>query len=208
VYNYADLLEDNEDNNLNDEQLMFISTIKKQSMFMVNMVNDLLDFSAIESGEINLNKGRTNIVDIISETVVLTDSLASRKAIKLNFDRFQRVENLYIDGDKIEQVITNLLTNAIKFSKKNTLVIISLSESPRDIVVEVKDHGLGIKEGELSRLFKPFNKTSTRGTSGEKSTGLGLYICKRIIEAHQGRIWAESVYGEGSSFFFSLPKGI
>ncbi len=207
IYNFAELLEDDPES-LNVQQLRFISHIKNQSMFMLNLVNDLLDFSAIESGEIKLNIQKADLVEIINETVVLTSSLAERKNIKFHFNNLQKAIELEIDREKIEQVITNLITNAIKYSEPDSEVYISVHEKNTEIVVEVKDEGAGIKEEEVSTLFKPFNRTSTQSTAGEKSTGLGLFICKKIIGAHHGKIWASSEHGVGSVFSFSIPKNL
>lgn len=205
IFNFAELLED-EPENLNTQQLKFISHIKNQSLFMLNLVNDLLDYSAIESGKINLNLKLENISDLISETLLLINNLARKKEIIIHFNKQQKAAELLIDRGKIEQVITNLITNAIKYSKPNTEIFISVIEKAGEYIVEVTDNGEGIKEEEVSTLFMPFKRTSTQSTAGEKSTGLGLFICKQIIEAHNGKIWAKSKLGIGSTFSFSLPK--
>jgi signal transduction histidine kinase len=101
--------------------------------------------------------------------------------------------------------LNNLISNALKFSEPGTAVTVQASRVNGSVVVSVRDQGQGIPAEELDKLFKPFSKTSVRGTAGEKSTGLGLAICRRIVEGHHGRIWAESEVGKGSVFNFSLP---
>ncbi len=110
------------------------------------------------------------------------------------------------DKIKIEQVFTNLISNGIKFSNPNTVILVSITETENSVVVKVKDQGQGIKENELNLLFKPFQKTSSKSTAGEPSTGLGLFIVKRIIEAGKGKIWVESEVNKGTTFFVELMK--
>jgi len=112
---------------------------------------------------------------------------------------------MQIDKNKIEQVMTNLITNAIKFSQANTIINVGLKLDETNVIISVTDQGQGIDKEELNLLFKPFKKTSTKSTAGEKSTGLGLFIVKRIVEAHNGKIWAESELTKGSTFIVSLP---
>ena len=173
---------------------------------MANLVNDLLDFSAIETGKINLNLQFVNLIDLIDKTLVLTTSLADKKNIRIDFDVNMPPIELSIDADKIEQVINNLLTNAIKYSYPETQITIRIEDSKDRVTVHVIDQGQGIDNDEVSTLFRPFQRTSNQGTAGERSTGLGLFICKKIIEAHQGEIKVRSQKNIGSEFYFSLPK--
>lgn len=205
IYNFADLLESKSEN-FTEKQLRFIQHIKAQSLYMANLVNDLLDFSAIETGKIYLNLQPANLNDLINKTLELSNSLAGKKNIQIDFSPSTSPIELTIDTDKIEQVINNLLTNAIKYSHPDTQIKIQIKDSDEAITIHVTDQGLGIDEDEVSVLFKPFQRTSNQATSGERSTGLGLFICKRIIEAHQGKIHVKSQKGMGSEFYFSLPK--
>ncbi|MEO0081904.1 MAG: ATP-binding protein, partial [candidate division WOR-3 bacterium] len=109
------------------------------------------------------------------------------------------------DRTRIEQVLNNLVSNALKFSRPGTKVKVSVGQMDGLMAVSVEDRGPGIPADELVKLFRPFSRTSVRSTSGEKSTGLGLAISRKIIEAHGGRIWAESEVGKGSTFHFGLP---
>jgi len=110
-----------------------------------------------------------------------------------------------IDPDKIDRVVTNLVNNAIKFSNPNSVINISLSREKDEAVIAVKDHGIGIPEDKKDRVFDTFTEAKRKGTSGEQSFGLGLSICKQIIEVHKGKILVESKEGQGSSFFVRLP---
>ncbi|MBK7866949.1 MAG: ATP-binding protein [Ignavibacteriales bacterium] len=116
-------------------------------------------------------------------------------------------EELFINADqnKIDQIITNLITNAIKFSNHKTTTEISVMSEPNKTRIIIKDQGQGIPADELDRLFKPFSKTSVKSTGGEKSTGLGLMIVKKIVEGHNGTITVESEVNVGTTFTIELP---
>lgn len=207
VYNYAELIEDEIDN-LSESQQLFLSVIKSRSMFMVNLVNQLLDVSVIESGKVALHLVQTNLVDLLADNIEINKKLANKKSINIRFVPIKPSPLLYLDPEKTDQVISNLITNAIKYSPDNTTITISMVENQNEVVVVVKDQGLGIKAEDLNHLFKPFNITSNQSTGGEKSTGLGLYISKRIAESHDGNIWVESQPGSGSEFYFSISKNL
>jgi len=113
-----------------------------------------------------------------------------------------------IDIHKIRQVIDNLISNALKFSFTSSRVEIFAGIKDGDALVYVKDEGQGISKEEHHKLFKPFSRTSVKSTAGEMNTGLGLAICKKIVESHLGKIWGESEPGQGSIFYFTLPLAV
>jgi signal transduction histidine kinase len=118
------------------------------------------------------------------------------------------IPSLSIDQNKIEQVLNNIISNAIKYSNKDKNILISVTKKAEDIIFSVQDQGQGIPPEELSKLFQPFQVTSTKSTDGEKSTGLGLSIIKKIIEFHKGQVWVESEFGVGTTLYFSLPISV
>ena len=205
ILSLSEFLEEEIDTS-DENHLEYLRLIKESSRFMLNMVEELLDVSAIESGEIQLDLQPIDLVALVGNMVEFNAMHAEKKNIRFQFHSGPESVLLMIDKGKIEQVITNLLTNAVKYSQENTNVAILLEESEEGITTQVRDQGQGIAADEVELLFKPFQKTSTISTGGEKSTGLGLYIVKRIIEAHGGRIWVESEPGRGSTFGFMLPK--
>jgi len=204
IINYTEFLEEDKDT-FSAEQIEFLTHIKSQSSFMLNLVNELLDVSSIEAGKVNLNLEQTDIVSLIARIIDLNKALADKKQMSVIFNTEFESLSISLDKQKMMQVITNLLTNAIKYSEKQTIITINVSRSENNILISVNDQGQGIPEDELNDLFKPFQKTSAKTTGGEKSVGLGLYIVKRIVEAHKGNIWAESKVGKGSTFFVSFP---
>lgn len=120
-------------------------------------------------------------------------------------DAAHHVAAITLDAVKVEQVLNNLVSNAIKYSRPGSSMDIGLERQANQMVVSVRDQGQGIPPEELDRLFTWFGRTSVRGTEGEKSTGLGLAIARRIVAGHQGRIWVESEVDKGSTFSFSPP---
>lgn len=204
IYSFSGLLEKNKNQFTADHQT-FIHYIHQSSQLMLNLVEDLLDISAIENGNIQLRLETLDIVEIIKNNLFFNMNLAKEKNILLTFSPSIDKKLLSIDKGKMDQVMNNLISNAIKYSHEHTHIQIELKEDKNFMMCSIKDQGQGIPQTELEHLFKPFQKTSTKTTAGESSTGLGLYIVKRIIEAHQGAIWAESQLGKGSTFYFSLP---
>ena len=205
ISTYAEFLETEAAAVLNEEQREFVTTIKETSEFMLRMVTDLLDVSAIEAGQLNLNRQPADLAHLIQRNATLNGVLAAKKDITVAFDPPAALPPLAFDVGKIEQVLNNLIGNAVKFSHRGTAVRVRLTSTPELVTVAVQDQGQGIPAKDLDKLFKPFSKTSVRTTGGEQSTGLGLAIVRRIIEGHGGRIWVESEVGQGSTFFFTLP---
>lgn len=190
---------------LSEEAVSFLEKIDSLSKFMLNMVTELLDISSIESGQMNLNKTRFDLVQLVRDAVTLNKSLAEKKNIFINFVSSEESLPLYADLNKIDQVITNLLTNAVKYSYQNTTTVVAIMKDLKKARLVVKDQGQGIPSNEIIKLFKPFAKTSVKSTGGEKSTGLGLMIVKKIVDGHGGTITVESEVGAGTTFTVELP---
>jgi PAS domain S-box-containing protein len=183
----------------------FLRRINSSSKFMLKLIDDLLDVAKIEAGRLDLEPKEEDLRGLIEENLVLNRMLADKKDIRLDLTPECGLPPLRFDRGKVEQVLNNLFSNAIKFSAPGTVVTVQASRVNGSVVVSVRDQGQGIPAEELDRLFKPFGKTSVRSTGDEKSTGLGLAICHKIVEGHGGRIWAESEVGKGTTFAFSLP---
>jgi signal transduction histidine kinase len=131
--------------------------------------------------------------------------MASKKNISIDFHYDQDIPETLVDTAKIEQVLNNLIVNAIKFSNQGSVINVKVARSGKEAVISVKDQGQGIPDGEIDKLFKPFQRTSVRSTGGEDSTGLGLAIVRKIVMGHQGRVWVESEVGKGSTFYVASP---
>jgi signal transduction histidine kinase len=205
---FSELVLESEDYEISEELRQILEVIKNSSEFMLRLLEELLDVVKIESGKLQLNFEKVNLHDLLKKNIELNTLLAAKKDIKLSLNVPQQLPRLSIDPVKIEQVLNNLISNAIKYSFNNTTVTVSAFSSAQQVVVSVQDQGQGIPKNEMDKLFVPFAKLSIQGTAGEKSTGLGLSIVKRIIAGHFGRIWVESEEGRGSNFSFSLPLNI
>ncbi len=187
-----------------DQQRELLHEVSRVSTQMLDLVNDLLDLSAIESGQLELHIAPIDLGELVEERIHLQRIAAGRKHIEINFDR-QTVPPVRCDRERMAQVFDNLISNAVKFSPSYTKVSVELSALGVAAVVAVSDRGQGIPEAELHRLFGAFSRLSVRPTAGEKSTGLGLSIVKRIVEEHDGVVGVESKVGKGSSFRVILP---
>ena len=203
IRGFSELLKDGDMGVLSDEQHEFISRIYDASNSMLGLVNDLLDVSVIQSGKFNLKVSNTPLDELVKERIVLSAAAAEKKEISIDAE-LARV-NATVDGEKIKQVVDNYLTNALKFSPKGSSIDVLLEEEEGTARLSIRDEGAGIPPGEISKLFGEFNELSTRPTDGEKSTGLGLSIVKKIIETHGGSVACESKVGRGSIFSFTIP---
>ncbi|MDA3943405.1 MAG: HAMP domain-containing sensor histidine kinase [Bacteroidetes bacterium] len=207
---FSEFLLESEDHTISDELRKMIEAINKSSEFMLKLLEDLLDVVKIESGKLQLNIETTDIEDLLRNNIGVNALLAGKKEIKLVLNVPETLPAPAIDPIKIEQVLNNLISNAIKYSHKQTKVTISAVTTGDHILISVQDQGQGIPKNELDKVFTPFSQISVVSTAGEKSTGLGLSIVKRIIVGHLGRIWVESdpdgKSGEkGTTFYFTLP---
>jgi signal transduction histidine kinase len=190
---------------LTDDQREVLIDMNQSSDVMLGLINDLLDVTAIETGNLQLKRESTEIGDLLHTVQVSLRVLAHAKSIEVNLDFPRTLPLLHIDQARIKQVLTNLITNALKYSFSHTTVTLSVRVFEKELWIAVKDEGQGIPVEEMKHLFKDFSRTSVKPTAGEKSIGLGLAITRRIVEAHGGIIWVDSVMGKGSTFTFSLP---
>lgn len=203
---FSEYLIDELEGKIEEDHKEYLSIINKSSTFLLRLVDNILDISKIEAGELKLNHQEIELTDFIREQISLAAPHAQRKSIKLNFT--PHIDNINIECDPIHisQVISNIVTNAIKFSAQGTTVnIITNQHNGEQVVINISDEGQGIPADEIPTIFNAFQKTSVKSTGGEKSTGLGLAIVKKIVEAHGGSIWATSQVGKGSTFSFTLP---
>ncbi len=190
---------------IDEKQREVLNTMDKNCDRMLNLIHNILDFSAIESGNLELKLESLDLHKFFHTYESMIKSLAEKKQIELKLKIESELPEITVDSNRIMQVLDNLVTNAIKFSFPNTTVTLSARKSGESVEISVADQGQGIPENEISKIFKEFSKTSVRPTGGEKSTGLGLAIVRRIIEAHNGSIDVNSIVGKGTTFTIKLP---
>jgi PAS domain S-box-containing protein len=189
-----------------EKVLGFVKSIEKSANTMLALVDDLLDVSTFESGKLVLKTKNFDLRELLSDVSELNLPLAEAKDMAIVVRVPESPVRVCVDPVKINQVLTNLVTNAIKYSERGRDISLSLSCQDGFAKVCVKDCGPGISGEEQALLFKPFGRLSrVQTTGGESSTGLGLAIARRIIEGHQGEIGVLSEPGQGATFWFTLP---
>jgi CheY-like chemotaxis protein len=202
---YSSFLRDESTNRLEEEQLEFLEEIHSCADFMLRLVDDLLDISKINSGNMEITLEPTDLLELAERVVRRNRLLAVPKDIEVLLKVEPERLSSCVDARMIEQVFNNLLSNAVKFSHPGSTVTVVVSRESNTVRVEVRDEGEGIPVNELDDVFAAFKKTSTKSTAGERSTGLGLAIVQRVVNAHDGKIWVTSELGRGSTFYFTLP---
>jgi signal transduction histidine kinase len=205
ILGHCELLLAGDAGEINQDQAEILEVITSSVDFMRGLINDLLDFSLIQSGALRLDLHQDDLAALLRKNVAFNRVLAEKKDISLALHVDATLEPMVFDRRKIDQVLNNLLSNAIKYSHRGTTVAVHLMREGDTAILAVKDQGVGIPESEIHAIFRPFQKTSARSTAGERSTGLGLAIVRNIVEGHGGRIWAESEVGQGSTFYVALP---
>jgi two-component system sensor histidine kinase/response regulator len=203
----AEFLQEGTVGPLSAEQLDLVHTIHGAAQSMLDMVNELLDVATIESGELKLQRGVHDMTDLVSKGVASINRDAARKQTRVVFEPPPAPVRAQIDPAKMRQVVDNLLSNAVKYSPPGSTIVANLAsdDTSGTCSFAVRDQGPGIPEGERDRLFKDFSQLSNKPTAGEKSTGLGLAICRKIVDAHHGAIVAENLPGGGCEFRVTLP---
>ncbi len=202
---YLEILEDDSETMVGEERQKIFRQLSKLSNHMQEMVSNLLDVVAIESGKVSLNCRLQNFYQFVDECLLLYKFQADKKRIQIMRELPLDLPDIYMDANRLTEVLGNLVGNAIKYSHPDTTVTINAKVHNAFLHVHVRDQGQGLSEDDLQKVFRSFQKLSARPTAGETSTGLGLAIVKKLVELHGGEVWVESRLGLGSMFSFSLP---
>lgn len=186
----------------------YIERAEKGVERLIYIVEDLDMISKLEMGDVNLELTRFNIVELVQSVFDLLEMTADKKNIILMFDRkYNRPIRVFADQEKIQQVLSNLIMNSIKYGKENGTTEVTIEDLVDDkIIVRVRDNGEGIEKHNIPRLFERFFRVDKSGARSEGGSGLGLSIVKHIIEAHGEKIYIDSEFGKGSEFSFTLEK--
>jgi hypothetical protein len=190
---------------LNDEQKKQLNMVKNSSQHLLALINDVLDISKIEAGQLQLVSEEINLPQIIEKALQSVRPLAESKGIELRYKISPDINSATGDNRRVEQILLNLLSNAIKFTEKGFVETFA-GEDSDNIIIRVIDTGIGIKKEDMETIFENFRQIDSGLSRKYEGTGLGLSISKRLAELMGGKIWVESVWGKGSTFSFSLPK--
>ncbi len=194
-----------------DQQVEFLNIINEETDRLTRLINDILNISKIEERKIDLERKSIDVFEMIDKSVSAHRSHAEKKGIHIKMHVQKDVPKIWGDEDTLRQVLANLLNNAVKYTPEGGAIQVSAAcshqdpQSPGEVVVRVKDNGIGIPSEHLERVFDRFHRIDRPFVGGQTGTGLGLYFCRYIVERHGGRIWAESDEGKGSTLVFTLP---
>jgi two-component system sensor histidine kinase/response regulator len=203
----AELLDEHKEEfaQIDSEFKRILRMVRMSIRMMQSIINDFLDLQAMQSGQLELERERTSLNDVIDQVLLQFSSYAEQKDVYVQSDLDHDLPDCFADPDRLMQIASNLIGNAIKYSLPGGSVIVT--SRPRDgyLRVEVQDDGPGIPEEEMPLLFTPFSRLSNKPTGGEKSSGVGLSIARHLVELHEGTIGADSEAGIGSIFWFEIP---
>jgi len=193
---------------LNENSKKFLKIMERSSNRLSRFIDDLLDMAKIERGKMEIRKEPLRILPIVSETVQLIKPQADEKDIEITMDIPDNLPLVLVDGDRTRQIITNILSNSIKFTPEKGKVSIKIQDEKEYLQLSISDTGIGIPPDRISRIFDKFEQVREvrERIKGPKGTGLGLAIVKSLVEAQGGKIWVASELGKGSTFYFTLPK--
>jgi signal transduction histidine kinase len=191
---------------LTKDQREYVDIIRGNIERLSRLINDILDISRIEAGEALLKKTPANITTLANNVVSALKAKADVKRIKIKFLAEKNLPAINIDPDKIIQVFTNLIDNAIKFTPQKGRITIWIKDKKDRLECGVADTGPGIAKENMEKIFGRFQQFDRVAGSGAKGTGLGLAITKELVQMHNGKIWVKSALKKGSEFFFTLPK--
>lgn len=207
IIGFAELLCDQKAGTLNARQIGFLQDILDSGRHLLHLVNDLLDISRIEAGRMEINPSQFHLGEAIEEACTVLSTSVTEKQIQLHRELQGAKADVCQDRQKLKQILLNLVSNAVKFSDQGGEVqILAKVHADGSLALQVRDHGVGIAESELDRLFVEFERLHTHGSDRRPGTGLGLALTRRLVELLGGRIEVESTPGQGSTFSVRLPS--
>ncbi len=205
VIGFSEVLKEQYFGPMNDKQQEYVLDINESGQHLLSLINDILDLSKIEAGRMDLDLSRFNLPAAIDNALVLVRERAHRYNLQLKATIAADIGDMVADERKLKQILINLLSNAVKFSHPNGWVLVTASRGTREVMISVKDSGMGVAHEDHAAIFEEFHQLKTTGSAKQEGTGLGLALAKRFTELHGGRIWIESDVGKGATFTFTLP---
>ncbi|MBX4263344.1 sensor histidine kinase [Clostridium estertheticum] len=185
----------------------YIESIKQNSYRLSKIINNIVDLSKIEAGFFKLNLANNNIVTVVEETVMAATTLIEGKGLNITFDTDIEEKNIACDAERIKRIVLNLISNSIKFTESGNGIFVNVIDKNEFVEISIKDNGIGIEEKYLDVIFDRFKQVDKSLSRNAEGTGVGLSLVKSIVELHGGNIYAQSKFGEGSTFTIRLPAG-
>jgi len=184
----------------------YLDSMKLNSYRLNKLINNIVDSSKIEAGFFKLNQSNNNIVEVVEEIVMSITNVTDIKGIHITFDTDIEEKIIACDPEKIERIVLNLISNAIKFSDEGDEIFVNFKDKNEFVEISVKDNGIGIKEKDLETIFNRFKQVDKSLSRNSEGSGIGLNLVKSIVELHGGSIYAESEFGKGSKFIVTIPS--
>ena len=206
VLGFSEILLDATMNLTSGERVEFLRNIHSSGQHLLGLINDILDLAKIEAGKMELHAEEMPVAEALQEVTSILEPMARQQGLQLIVAGLADVGVIKADRSKFKQVLYNLLSNAVKFTPPPGQITVTVKDSPEQLTVSVHDTGIGMKEEDLPKLFREFEQIDGSYTRRYQGTGLGLALCRRFVEMHGGRIWAESHFGKGSTFTFTIPR--
>lgn len=204
IIGFADVLLEGLDGDLNERMEEDVRLIRQSGDHLRGLIGDILDMSKIEAGRMDLRYEEIDIAQLANDVLATAAPLAQEKHLFLHLDIDDGVKPVQADRTRLRQVLWNIMGNAIKFTEKGSITV-SVQAQQNHILCSVRDTGIGIKEEHAAVVFEQFRQIDGGLNRAAGGTGLGMPITKKLVELHGGEIWIESVFGQGSTFLFTIP---
>ncbi|HEY0493140.1 MAG TPA: response regulator [Candidatus Dormibacteraeota bacterium] len=204
ILGFSEILLDTTMNLTGGERTEFLRNIHSSGQHLLGLINDILDLAKVEAGKMELHPEALQPLEALHEVTSILEPMARQQGLQLV--TMGNAEAVQADRSKFKQVLYNLLSNAVKFTPPPGKITVVIKDSAEQLVVSVHDTGIGMKPEDLPKLFREFEQIDGSYTRRYQGTGLGLALCRRFVEMHGGRIWAESQFGAGSTFTFTIPR--
>jgi signal transduction histidine kinase len=205
VIGFSDVLSQQIFGEVNAKQSEYLEDIRSSGRHLLSLINDILDLSKIEAGRMELESSEFSLRHCLQSVVMMVRDRATRNDVRVETVIPPEVGTVWADERKIKQVVLNLMSNAVKFTPAGGHIELSARLADDNVVVSVRDTGVGIAAADQARVFEEFAQARSATTRDQEGTGLGLTLTKKFVELHGGRIWVQSEVGTGSTFSFTLP---
>lgn len=205
IQSLSEFMQESFDNLPKEKMLKSLGIVRTSAKQMFDLVRNLLDVYVIESGKVKVTLTAIKVTPIIQSLAEEYESRAEAKAITLHFNGLDNKLVAHTDASIFHQILDNLISNAVKYSPQGKHIWVKLSQDEKYVCCEIRDEGPGLSEQDKQKLFGKFARLTPRPTGQEHSTGLGLFIVKKLIEAVKGRVWCETTLGEGATFIVEFP---